>query len=157
MASTLGEKYISLERKPCCGDGVLTVFSSCTHVSYSNSVVFSEGPPEIWTVGIFPFQCCEYKTSDCIYKKVLLNLVSKTKRNMCAIEVSPNPATQCLLSRIRSTFSSSPVLKESPHFLGLCHQCQPKIKLIVVENTPKNSLSEKKKSEKCISGKLHIS
>lgn len=59
---------VFFEKKPCCGDGVPTVFCSCTHVNYSNSVVFAEGP-EIGTVAVCPFQCCEYKISESICKK----------------------------------------------------------------------------------------
>lgn len=68
----------------------------------------------------------------------------------CRQEVSPNPAMQCLLSKIRSTFSPSPIfsLKAPPPFLGLCHQCQPKIELIIVENIPKNQFIRDQKIPK---------
>lgn len=39
------------------------------YVNYSNFVVFSEGPADIWTVAVCPFRGSEYNISNRIYEK----------------------------------------------------------------------------------------
>lgn len=43
------------------------------YFNYSNFVVFSEGPAEIWTVAVCPFKSSEYKISHLLEQKLFIS------------------------------------------------------------------------------------